>query len=60
VMVAVVVNPIEIIRTKMQSMPLGYHQLGKAILVSVEIEGPRLLLKGLGPSLLRDVPFSGK
>ena len=58
-MVATIVNPMEIIRTKMQSMPLGYRQLGKAILVSVENEGPRLLLKGLGPSLLRDVPFSG-
>jgi Mitochondrial carrier protein len=59
VLAAVFINPIELIRTKMQSMRLGYGQLLEAIKVSFAAEGFGLMFKGLGPALLRDVPFSG-
>ena len=56
---ATLISPLELIRTKMQSERLTYRQLGEALRVSVRNNGPLFLMRGLGPSLLRDVPFSG-
>jgi solute carrier family 25 protein 39/40 len=51
-------SPIELIRTKMQSNPLSYRQLGVAVRISIANNGMLSIMRGLGPSLLRDVPFS--
>ena len=56
---ATVISPLELIRTKMQSEKLTYHDVHKAVRSMVKQEGILSLWKGLGPSLLRDVPFSG-
>ncbi|KAL5278140.1 SLC25A40 family protein [Megaselia abdita] len=53
------VSPIELIRTKMQSQKLSYSDLSKAIKELVRNEGVIALWKGLPPTVLRDVPFSG-
>jgi len=55
---ASVVSPLELVRTKMQSQKLSYLELGSAIRSLVVHEGVLGLWKGLGPTLLRDVPFS--
>ena len=57
---ATVISPLELIRTKMQSEKLTYRQVHTAIKDMLRQEGFLSLWKGLGPSLLRDVPFSGK
>ena len=57
---ASVISPLELIRTKMQSEKLTYRQVHTAIKGMLRHEGFLSLWKGLGPSLLRDVPFSGK
>ena len=57
---ATVISPLELIRTKMQSEKLTYRQVHTAIKGMLRHEGFLSLWKGLGPSLLRDVPFSGK
>jgi len=54
-----IVSPIELMRTKMQSKLLSYRQLATAVTTSVRANGFLYLWTGLGPSLLRDVPFSG-
>jgi solute carrier family 25 protein 39/40 len=54
-----VISPIELIRTKMQSQQLGYRELAKAVRITTNECGLGMLLRGLGPTLLRDVPFSG-
>lgn len=60
-MVAVtVISPLELIRTKMQSVQLSYREVGHAIKSSVRNAGPMSMMRGLGPSLLRDMPFSGR
>ena len=53
------ISPLEIIRTKIQSEQLSYKQVGVAISKTVEQGGFLMMMRGLGPSLLRDVPFSG-
>lgn len=55
---ATLISPLELIRTKMQSTRLTYVQLVNAIRISVHHNGFLFMMKGLGPSLLRDVPFS--
>lgn len=52
------VSPVELIRTKMQSKKLTYQETGIAVKSLLQYEGALGLWKGLGPSLLRDVPFS--
>lgn len=52
------ISPIEMIRTKMQSKRLSYLEIGTAVKHSVKTEGILSLWRGLGPTLLRDVPFS--
>lgn len=53
-----VISPLELIRTKMQSKKLTYWQVGGYLKSSVKQEGVLSLWKGLGPTVLRDVPFS--
>lgn len=52
------VSPFELIRTKMQSEKVPYPQLFRIIRTSIAEEGPRVLWKGLLPTLWRDIPFS--
>ncbi|KAK2141555.1 hypothetical protein LSH36_1082g00031 [Paralvinella palmiformis] len=52
------VSPLELIRTKMQSQQLSYRDLGRAVCSSVKHGGILSLWRGVGPTLLRDVPFS--
>jgi len=55
---ATLISPLELVRTKMQSTVLSYSELRNAIALSVRNNGVLFLMRGLGPSLLRDVPFS--
>lgn len=55
---AVAISPLELIRTKMQSKKLSYKDVSIAIRLLVYHKGYLSLWKGLGPTLLRDVPFS--
>lgn len=55
------ISPIEMIRTKLQSRyKLGYREMGSMLVQSIKYEGITSLWRGIGPTLLRDVPFSGK
>lgn len=56
---ATAVSPLELIRTKMQSKRLSYFEVRQAIRSLLLLHGWRGLWKGLAPTLLRDVPFSG-
>lgn len=58
VMAVTMVNPLELIRTKMQSQHLNYYQVGNALKQLVAVEGITGLWKGWTPTLCRDVPFS--
>lgn len=53
------VSPLELIRTKMQSRKVSYQEIRQALKSLFHYHGVRGLFKGLGPTLLRDVPFSG-
>jgi solute carrier family 25 protein 39/40 len=53
-----VVNPLELIRTKMQSQKMSYKEVGVAFKQMMERYGPRGLFKGLLPTIMRDAPFS--
>lgn len=53
------VSPLELIRTKMQSKKLSYFEVHQALRSLLEYHGYKGLWKGLGSTLLRDVPFSG-
>ncbi|XP_047455518.1 probable mitochondrial glutathione transporter SLC25A40 [Mugil cephalus] len=55
---ATVISPLELIRTKLQSQKQSYRELSHCIRLAVETEGWLSLWRGLGPTLLRDVPFS--
>ena len=55
---ATAISPLELVRTKMQSQKLSYNQMGQAIKNSVKQSGILSLWRGLGPTILRDVPFS--
>lgn len=55
-----VISPLELIRTKMQSRKLSYSELRVCIRSSVAQSGPLSLWRGWGPTILRDVPFSGE
>ncbi|XP_045767730.1 solute carrier family 25 member 40-like isoform X2 [Maniola jurtina] len=54
-----IVSPLELIRTKMQSKKLTYSEINLALRQVLKYEGYRGLFRGLGSTLLRDVPFSG-
>ena len=53
-----VVNPLELIRTKMQSEKMSYSDVGKAFKLMINQYGIRGLFKGLFPTIMRDAPFS--
>lgn len=54
------VSPLELIRTKMQSKKLSYLEVHQALQSLLKYHGYKGLWKGLGSTLLRDVPFSGE
>ena len=56
---ASIISPVELVRTKMQSEQLTYKAVAEAIRNTINHNGVLSLWKGLGPTLLRDVPFSG-
>lgn len=53
-----VVNPLELIRTKMQSEKMSYREVGKAFSKMIRQYGFMGLFKGLPPTIMRDTPFS--
>lgn len=53
-----VVNPLELIRTKMQSEKMSYTEVGGAFKKMINEVGVRGLFKGLFPTIMRDAPFS--
>lgn len=53
-----VISPLELIRTKMQSKKLSYFEIGTAVKSLVKTRGIFSIWHGIGPTLLRDVPFS--
>nr|XP_046255971.1 solute carrier family 25 member 40 isoform X2 [Scatophagus argus] len=53
-----VISPLELIRTKLQAQKQSYRELTACIRTAVQSEGLLSLWRGLGPTLLRDVPFS--
>ena len=55
-----VISPLELLRTKMQSQRLSYGELGACIRTAVAQDGWTSLWRGWGPTVLRDVPFSGE
>ena len=54
----VIVNPLELIRTKMQSQKMAFIDVRKALGITIRSEGTIGLWKGVSASLMRDVPFS--
>uniref|UniRef100_A0A182MLZ8 Solute carrier family 25 member 40 n=1 Tax=Anopheles culicifacies TaxID=139723 RepID=A0A182MLZ8_9DIPT len=59
VLAVTIVNPLELIRTKMQSEKLSYREVGHAFRSMLRVQGVLGLWKGFFPTILRDVPFSG-
>ncbi|XP_026865297.2 LOW QUALITY PROTEIN: solute carrier family 25 member 40 [Electrophorus electricus] len=55
---ATLISPLELIRTKLQSERQSYRELSAPFAQVVRAEGWLTLWRGLGPTLLRDVPFS--
>ncbi|CRK94947.1 CLUMA_CG008435, isoform A [Clunio marinus] len=53
-----VVNPLELIRTKMQSEKMSYTEVGQAFRQMIGQYGMKGLFKGLLPTIMRDAPFS--
>ncbi|XP_015920975.1 mitochondrial glutathione transporter SLC25A40 [Parasteatoda tepidariorum] len=58
VFAATLVSPIELVRTKMQSQKISYNEISVAIRNQISNQGLRSMWQGLGPTVLRDVPFS--
>lgn len=62
---ATVISPIEMFRTRLQALPDAgrasptYASTAKELGHLVNLRGPSILWRGLGPTLWRDVPFSG-
>lgn len=59
VMAVTIVNPLELIRTKMQSEKISYTEVGRGFRSMLKMQGILGLWKGFFPTILRDVPFSG-
>ncbi|EDQ85718.1 uncharacterized protein MONBRDRAFT_28991 [Monosiga brevicollis MX1] len=59
VFAASIISPLELVRTKMQAATYNsYRELMQVVQTAVKLGGVRVLWRGLGPTLLRDVPFS--
>ena len=61
--VAIVSSPVELLKTRMQSGEAEHSTLSKAlsgVRTLIRENGFLSLWRGIGPTLLRDVPFSGK
>ncbi|KAK1921421.1 mitochondrial carrier domain-containing protein [Papiliotrema laurentii] len=61
---ATVISPIEMFRTRLQALPSGrgtptYASTAADMSALVKSKGVSVLWRGLGPTLWRDVPFSG-
>lgn len=54
-----VISPLELVRTKIQSAKLNYFMIGNLLREEVRHRGILSMWRGLAPTLLRDVPFSG-
>lgn len=54
-----VVSPIELVRTKMQAQRQTYAQIMQFVRNVIALQGIWGLWRGLRPTILRDVPFSG-
>ncbi|XP_054280878.1 probable mitochondrial glutathione transporter SLC25A40 [Macrosteles quadrilineatus] len=54
-----IVNPLELMRTRMQAQKLSWRQIRNTFGDLLKKDGVKGLFKGLTPTLLRDVPFSG-
>lgn len=55
-----VISPLELIRTKMQSKKFSYNELHQYVSKRVSEDGWISLWRGWAPTVLRDVPFSGR
>ncbi|XP_054709944.1 probable mitochondrial glutathione transporter SLC25A40 [Uloborus diversus] len=55
---ATLISPLELVRTKMQSQKLSYLEIRQALKNLVLTQGLHSMWRGLGPTILRDVPFS--
>ncbi|EDW82290.1 uncharacterized protein Dwil_GK25201 [Drosophila willistoni] len=53
------VSPVEMIRTKMQSQKMSHAEMLSSVRQVVQSQGILGLWRGLPPTILRDVPFSG-
>ncbi|KRZ70614.1 Solute carrier family 25 member 40 [Trichinella papuae] len=53
-----VISPLEMVRTKLQSKRMRYSDVYAVLKTLTQRFGLRSLFLGLGPTLLRDVPFS--
>lgn len=58
ILAVTVVNPLELIRTKMQSEKMSYREVGSAFRTMIAQHGPLGLFRGLFPTIMRDTPFS--
>lgn len=52
------VSPLDLIRTKLQSQYLTYPELGRCLKSGFQAEGVYSLWRGVGPTILRDVPYA--
>lgn len=63
--ISTIMSPLELIRTNLQSTPLSpsnpntLRSVLTSIRTCVRVQGATYLWRGLGPTLWRDVPFSG-
>ena len=63
--IASIASPLELIRTNLQSTPLSpenphtMRSVLSSIRTLIQTNGFRVMWRGLGPTLWRDVPFSG-
>lgn len=55
-----IISPLELVRTKMQSRRRPYREMLACIRWAVAQHGMLSLWRGWGPTVLRDVPFSGE